>query len=73
MQTVIYDFCDVVVNAGRCQAQTGVGKLVSRLCQVKKSMAQACLLEGRKKKSNKLVHAGEQEKGTRDTTGVKFY
>lgn len=25
------------------------------------------------RKSNKLVHASEQEKGTRDTTGVKFY
>lgn len=29
--------------------------------------------EGEEKKSNKLVQASEQEKGTRDTSGVKFY
>lgn len=69
------DFCDAVVKCGpkgeHYQALNSKGRLVSRLCQVKKSAAQARQLEGREK-SNKLVQAGEQ-KGTRDTTGVKFY
>lgn len=48
--------------------------LVSLICRVKASAAQARPPEGSEKmKLNKSAHAGEQEKGTGDTAGVKFY